>query len=251
MLREKVISNKRLRHFNEDERRYILLSLAQGRSLKECVHRFQRMFPDFGRHVEISALKSKLRERVRNIKRNHPDDIQDIANLTIVDWKDGFSVDCLFKMLYSIWLDTPAKSLVNVRVDSTGVKRSVYKINAAIQIEVLEKARKMTNEYPGTLIAKLIPITDPIYRLNFLERLLSEIPLQSFLRYSRKEGRDIYTSHVKLLLRVLRQAMTELRYLPVDSQIPFPQFDAAREKIRQLRIDGNCIEYQNHLHNAQ
>lgn len=50
---------------------------------------------------------------------------------------------------------------------------------------------------------------------------------------------EIYTSDVKRLLSVLKQASTEMKYLPAEAQVPFPQSNPVREKI--LQLDGDCF----------
>lgn len=232
-----------LRHFNEDERRFVLLKLAEGHSLKACVEAFMWVFPDFGRYVEITALQKKLRERVRNIKRNHPDAIQEIASLAIPDrtpWRidtlrDRMKiVDSLFQRIYNRYINVPVKSFVAGRKDSTGVVREVYKYNASLYIEIFKEIQKLTKTFPGAAIAKQIPITNPAYRLKVIERLVVQIPIKTFCRYSRKKKEDTYTYHVKLHLKLLTHAGTEMKSLPIAAQFPFPRSEMACQKILQL-----------------
>ena len=234
------MAKKRLRHFNFEERQYVLMCLAEGQTIPNTVQKFQCHFIDFGFGVEIEPLKKILYERIRNIKRNHPDDIQFMANLINADFASMDELaDFLYKKLYNLWMQVPEKTLKDVRVDSRGVDRCIFKFHTYTQMMILKEARILTRQCPDVLIAKQIPIADPIYRLHYLDRLLSEIPIRTFLRYSRKEKRDTYTSHVKLLLRILKEASTEMKYLPADAQIRFPQSNPAREKIRQLY--GDCF----------
>lgn len=231
------MSKKRLRHFNEEERVYVLKCLADGKRMPEIAgDYFQQRFPDFAGDVDPASRKKILYERVRNIKRNHPEDIQAIADLTSIRQSDLLSVDILYKILYNMWLVTPIRSLKNVRRDKNGVQRSVYKYNADLQVMIFKEARKLTKKYPDASIADRIPITDPLYRLHFLDRLLSEIPMSSFLRYSRKEDRDIYTSHVKTHVKIIKEIETEMKYLP-DAEVVCPQSSEAREKIQLVEYD--------------
>ena len=230
------MSKKRLRHFTSEERQYVLMCLAEGKTIPQTRDYFLYRFFDFGSSVALDSLKKILYERIRNIKRNHIEDIQAMANLINVDLTSDL-VNSLYKGVYKIWLQVPDKTLKDVRVDSTGVGRCIYKFHTYLQMLIFKEMRKITRLHPGALIANQIPVADPIYRLHYLDRLLSEIPIRTFLRYSRKEGRDIYTSHVRKLLRVLKEASIEMKALPIAAQFPFPQSDGGREKIRQLYGD--------------
>ena len=253
MFTENASPKESLRHFNEEERRYVFLDLADGKSLKEIVDLFQYRFPEFGCGVDRAALKPKLYERVRNLKRNHSDEISTMAEITDVDipgiittdGKDPFTlyVACSFAMFYRIWLDTPPKVFRRVCVDSRGRKRKIYQFLTRERLQILVDAEKLAREVPETYLPQQIPLTDPMFRVKALEQLLCETPIKSFLRYSRKDAKDIYTSHVKILLKVLEQARIESQCLPESYEmIAFPQTTDARTKILKLSNDAENID---------
>lgn len=264
MLREDEKRKQRLRHFNADERRYVLLCLADGKSLPQVVNDFQNRFPDFSCGVDRTALKRKLYERVRNIKRNHPQDVQAIAELTRVDIiklpdSDDFraiaklpiadfisdfgDVDAIFRGLYRLWIEVPAKDLIDVCLDSTGAERKIYKFLTRERVQILADVREHIHRLPESCIPQHVPITDPMFRFMALEQLLCETPIKSFLRYSRKLGKDVYRYYVKDLIKVIQQARIESEDLPEPyKEITFPQTKTARAKILKLRAVAESID---------
>ena len=218
--------NVRLRHFNEDERQYVLLCLADEKSLTQIVNDFQSMFLDFGRGVDRAALKPKLYERVRNIKRNHSDEISSMAEIIHVDItgilnaesKDSSALGAkyIFGLLYRLWIETPTKEFQGFCIDSRGKKREVYKFLTRQRLQILIEIEKLARKTPKTDLPIQIPLTDPMCRVKALEQLLCETPMKSFLRYSRKDAKDIYEYHFKDILKILQQAEIEMEYLPEE-----------------------------------
>lgn len=248
----------RLRHFYHEERRYVLLCLADGKSLTETTKKFQSRFPDFGcEHSELSKKKlyKLLYERVRNIQRNNEDDVKAIAELTTVDFIkipnpddpqsvvvdfDGQSVVIDFggflRGYYRLWIEQPSKMLVDVCVDSTGKARKIYKYLTSERLLILTEVRRHIEKWDRSCILQEIPLTDPMYRMNLLEQMFTQTPIKSFLRYSRKAAKDIYKYHVKDLLKILKHARIEMKYLPEEfKEGAFPQTETVRLKLLKAK----------------
>ena len=224
----------RLRHFYQEERRYVLLGLADGKSLTETTKAFLYQFSDFGSECsELShkELYKRLYERVRNIERKNDDDIKAIAKLTTVDFIKVLNLDdpnpndpeSLFgdlgvylRAYYRLWIETPSKMLVDACVDSTGKKRRIYKYLTSERLLILKEVREHMEKWDRGGILQEIPLTDPMYRMHLLEQMFTDTPIKSFLRYSRKLGKNIYKSHDKDLRKILRHARTEEKYLPEE-----------------------------------
>ena len=228
MSKEIVGRNKRLRHFNHDERRYVLRRLANGNPMPEIVKDFQDRFPNFGSGVDAGRLKKLLSERVRNIKRHHSDVLEAMETPSFAavaqifaDKRDVNAVfaEMEFMMLDNMWLNTPPKSLLRVCMDSRGKKREVYKYNTSERLQILVHAAQVAKKIPEAYLPLHIPITDAAYRYNALEALLNDTPIKSFQRYSRKDKKDLYTNNTKVWLRVLKQLRKESENLREDHEV--------------------------------
>ena len=251
----------RLRHFYHEERRYVLLCLADGKSLTETAKAFLYQFPDFGcecSELSYKKLYKRLYERVRNIERKNEDDIKAIAKLTTVDFSKILNPDDpnlndpesvvidfggFLRGYYRLWIEQPSKELLRVAVDSTGKERKVYKYLTSERLLILTEVRRHVEKYDESGILQEIRLTDPMYRMNLLEQMFTQIPVKSFLRYSRKEGKDIYKSHVKDLLKILKHARIEMKCLPEEFQQDgvFPQTEAVDVKLLKVKDIAESI----------
>ena len=228
MSKEIVGRNKRLRHLNHDERRYVFRHLVNGDPMPEIAKDFPYRFPNFGYGVDARRLKDILSERVRNIKRHHSDVLEAMEAPSFADviqiYVDKGDVNAVFAemefmMLDNMWLDTPPKSLLRVCVDSTGKKREVYKYNTSQRLQILVHAAQVAKKIPEAYLPLHIPVTDAEYRYNALEELLNDTPVKSFQRYSRKDKKDLYTNNTKVRLRVLKQMGTESENLRENHKV--------------------------------
>ena len=223
-----INQNGSLRHFNYDQRRYVLIRLANGDPMPEIVKDFPYRFPNFGYGVDARRLKDILSERVRNIKRNNEDVIKTLAERPgfdiLPDLADSKNPNLLFtEMAFTeldkMWIYTPPKSLLRVCVDSTGKKREVYKYNTSQRLQILAHAAQVAKKIPEAYLPLHIPITDAECRYNALEELLNDTPVKFFQRYSRKDKKDLYTNNTKVRLRVLKQMGTESENLRENHKV--------------------------------